>query len=204
MTVSKEGYVAQSGLITKGPYRWVNLNNTAEKIYYVIARISFSVKIGVNTLGFREGGATGLNFAIFTSEVLAMLKGHFQYEPDYLKEQPQAQIAQGTELLANAVSQFSTGNPAAPSSLSPVPQVIPAAPSPSPTKTSVTITSEPSGAEIAVDGQFDSSTPSKLLLSPGEHTIRVTRPGFKSWERKINVEQGRRRPSTRCWRRKKR
>jgi hypothetical protein len=41
-----------------------------------------------------------------------------------------------------------------------------------------------------VDGQFDSSTPSKLLLTAGEHTVRVTRPGFKPWERKITVEHG--------------
>jgi WD40 repeat protein len=43
MTVGKEGYEPQTITITSGPYRWVNLNNTAEKIYYVIAQTSYHV-----------------------------------------------------------------------------------------------------------------------------------------------------------------
>jgi hypothetical protein len=62
-----------------------------------------------------------------------------------------------------------------------------AAPVP-PTIVKIEITSEPSGAEIYVDGVFDSSTPAKLSLPVGEHSIRVTRPGFKRWERKIVVD----------------
>jgi S1-C subfamily serine protease len=151
--------------------------------------------IGVNTLGFREGGATGLNFAIFSSEIIQMLKEHFQYEPEYLKERPQAQesIAQvrNTQLPLTAGSQLSTGSEAAPPTVSSSPtSAISLAPVVPPAKTAITITSEPLGAEIAIDGQFDSSTPSKLMLAPGEHVVRVTRPGFKPWERKIVVESG--------------
>lgn len=139
--------------------------------------------IGVNTLAFREGGATGLNFAIFSSEVLDMLKLHFDFVPDYLKEQPRQVIAQAgsTTLPAEAATQLSATTTPAPSTNMP-----PTAP----VKTAISITSEPAGAEISVDGVFDSSTPSKLLLTTGEHTIRVTRPGFKPWERKIIVEVG--------------
>jgi len=57
-------------------------------------------------------------------------------------------------------------------------------------RVSVEISSEPPGADIYVDGKFDSSTPAKLLLSPGEHTIKIARLGFKGWERKIFVEPG--------------
>lgn len=151
--------------------------------------------IGVNTLGFREGGATGLNFAIFSSEVLQMLKEHFQYEPDYLREPQQVLVAraQGTELPTGAGAQLSTGNALVAGSPAAAPAVTPIqapAPIPPPAKTAVTVTSEPAGAEITIDGQFDSSTPSKILLTPGEHIVRVTRPGFKPWERKVNVEEG--------------
>ena len=45
MTVSKDGYVAKTILLTNGPFRWVNLNNTAEKIYYVVKATSFNVKL---------------------------------------------------------------------------------------------------------------------------------------------------------------
>jgi WD40 repeat protein len=56
--------------------------------------------------------------------------------------------------------------------------------------TAITINSEPTGAEVYVDGKFESSTPSKLLLSPGEHTIRVARPSYSPWERRLTVELG--------------
>ncbi|MDQ3816458.1 MAG: trypsin-like peptidase domain-containing protein [Acidobacteriota bacterium] len=143
--------------------------------------------IGVNTLAFREEGATGLNFSIFDSEVLDMLKQHLDYVPDYLKEQatPVQEVAQGgaTPLPTTQTMQLAAGTSA------PIP-IAQAPASIAPTKTAITVTSEPTGAEISVDGQFDSSTPSKLLLTQGEHTIRVTRPGFKVWERKITVEIG--------------
>jgi hypothetical protein len=52
------------------------------------------------------------------------------------------------------------------------------------------ISSEPTGAEIFINGVFNSSTPSKLKLGVGEYTIKVSRPGFKDWERRIVVEAG--------------
>lgn len=54
----------------------------------------------------------------------------------------------------------------------------------------INVTSEPDGAEIYVDDFYESSTPSKLTVSPGEHTLKVTRPGHKTWERRIRVEAG--------------
>ena len=57
-------------------------------------------------------------------------------------------------------------------------------------KTILDISSEPTGAEIFINGVFNSSTPSKLKLGVGEYTIKVARPGFKDWERRIVVEAG--------------
>lgn len=142
--------------------------------------------IGVNTLAFRDGGATGLNFAISDSEILDMLKQHFDFVPDYLKDQPRQEVAQAgtTQLPTGQAMQLSAGSgPAVVVTASTAPPVTPA-------KTAISVTSEPGGAEISVDGVFDSSTPSKLLLTAGEHTVRVSRPGFKTWERKITVEVG--------------
>jgi WD40 repeat protein len=117
MTVSKEGYIPQTITITAGPYRWVNANYTAEKIFYIIKQTSFHVKLQ------SVAEASGMNL-----------------------------------LPVNV--------------------------------TAITINSEPNGAEVYVDGKFESSTPSKLLLSPGEHAIRVTRPSYNPWERRITVELG--------------
>jgi len=54
----------------------------------------------------------------------------------------------------------------------------------------IQVTSEPDGAEIYIDGRYVGSTPSKELVTIGEHTVKVTRPGFTEWERKVTVEAG--------------
>jgi hypothetical protein len=54
----------------------------------------------------------------------------------------------------------------------------------------VDINSEPGGAEIYADGNLIGITPARMPLSVGEHTLKVTKPGYKDWERKIKVERG--------------
>lgn len=61
---------------------------------------------------------------------------------------------------------------------------------PTQTNAEITITSEPPGAEIYVDDGFESSTPSTLTVAGGQHTLKVTRPGYKDWERRINTPAG--------------
>lgn len=51
----------------------------------------------------------------------------------------------------------------------------------------VSITSDPSGADIYVDGAFTGNTPSTLHLSAGEHTIKIESAGKKPWERQLDV-----------------
>lgn len=51
----------------------------------------------------------------------------------------------------------------------------------------VSITSDPSGADIYVDGAFIGDTPSTLHLSTGEHTIKIEIAGKKTWERQLDV-----------------
>jgi len=54
----------------------------------------------------------------------------------------------------------------------------------------VTITSEPPGAEIEIDGTYEGNTPSQLSLQPAEYIIRVSRPGYKPWERRVIIKPG--------------
>ncbi len=58
------------------------------------------------------------------------------------------------------------------------------------TEVPVTITSEPTGAEIEIDGSYEGNTPSQLSLMPGEYIIRVSRPGYKVWERRVIIKPG--------------
>ncbi len=55
---------------------------------------------------------------------------------------------------------------------------------------SVTVTSEPAGADIEVDGSYEGNTPSQLSLAPAEYIIRVARAGFKPWERRVIIKAG--------------
>ncbi len=53
-----------------------------------------------------------------------------------------------------------------------------------------TITSEPSGADIYVDGQFVGQTPSTISLASGAHHFAVKAPGKKQWVRDVDVLPG--------------
>jgi hypothetical protein len=59
-----------------------------------------------------------------------------------------------------------------------------------PAKVPIQVTSEPEGSEIFIDGRYVGSTPSREMVSEGEHTLKVTRPGFTGWERKVTLEPG--------------
>jgi hypothetical protein len=52
------------------------------------------------------------------------------------------------------------------------------------------IKSEPDGAEITVDGNFVGSTPSSIFLKSGEHTVKITKSGFKPYDKFVRLEPG--------------
>ena len=54
----------------------------------------------------------------------------------------------------------------------------------------VTITSEPAGADIYVDGKFMGNTPSVLALPIGSRQIRVEAAGRKPWTRALEATAG--------------
>jgi hypothetical protein len=56
---------------------------------------------------------------------------------------------------------------------------------------SVALLSEPSGAEIYVDGQLTGSTPSTLELPAGNHQISIRLAGYQDWVRDVQVLAGR-------------
>lgn len=52
------------------------------------------------------------------------------------------------------------------------------------------ISSVPPSAEIEIDGSFVGNTPSSVAVAAGEHSIRITKAGYKPWERKIRTSSG--------------
>jgi hypothetical protein len=57
-------------------------------------------------------------------------------------------------------------------------------------KGSVNIASNPSGADVSVDGEFVGNAPAALKLAPGKHTLSVKMTGYKDWSREITVYSG--------------
>ena len=54
----------------------------------------------------------------------------------------------------------------------------------------ITIVSTPQGAAVEIDGAMLGNTPSNLTLSEGVHRIRISKPGYRSWEKSIQVSEG--------------
>lgn len=58
------------------------------------------------------------------------------------------------------------------------------------TELSISIKSDPDGADIMVDGKFVGNTPSIVKLKTGDHTISIKKKGFTLWERIISLSGG--------------
>jgi hypothetical protein len=56
--------------------------------------------------------------------------------------------------------------------------------------TKISVASSPAGADIEVDGGFVGNTPSTIDATAGEHTVTVSKNGYKSWERKLKTNGG--------------
>ncbi len=54
----------------------------------------------------------------------------------------------------------------------------------------IELVSDPSGADIELDGSFVGNTPSDVHVGEGDHTFTVKKAGFKDWERKLKVSAG--------------
>jgi PEGA domain len=54
----------------------------------------------------------------------------------------------------------------------------------------ITVSSDPTGAEVYVDGKFVGQTPSTIQLPAGSHHIELRSPGKQDWSRDLEVLQG--------------
>lgn len=54
----------------------------------------------------------------------------------------------------------------------------------------VSVSTNPDGADVYVDDQFYGNAPATLKLKPGKHMIRVKMPGYKDWSREIATDVG--------------
>ncbi len=57
-------------------------------------------------------------------------------------------------------------------------------------KPQLTITSQPDGAEIEINGEFIGNTPTTITTVDGKVTIKVTKNGYQPWERTLTLAGG--------------
>jgi hypothetical protein len=57
-------------------------------------------------------------------------------------------------------------------------------------KGTVNVSSNPSGADVLVDGDFVGNSPAALKLSPGKHTLTVKMSSYTDWSKEITVQSG--------------
>lgn len=100
---------------------------------------------------------------------------------------PSPLVAQPAPALTPATPPAPAAPAPAPPAPTPAPMVAPPA---SENAAMVQISSEPSGADILVDGSYIGSTPSQLKLKSGPHSVNITKKGFATWERSITVQSG--------------
>ncbi len=93
-------------------------------------------------------------------------------------------IPKGTEITAYINGDF----PLDEKKLHPADAASPSEPASS--QTTLQILSTPIGADVELDGSFVGNTPSSLSVPAGEHTIKVSKSGFKPWERKMKTIGG--------------
>lgn len=54
----------------------------------------------------------------------------------------------------------------------------------------LSVSSNPEGADIELDGSFVGNTPSELAIGPGDHTVAITKAGFTPWQRQLKTSAG--------------
>lgn len=52
----------------------------------------------------------------------------------------------------------------------------------------IAATSDPTGAQVTIDGVLKTATNNSLAIDPGFYTVRIAREGYIAWEKKIRVQ----------------
>ncbi len=95
------------------------------------------------------------------------------------------QALEGVNL--SSIPPAAPGSSPAASGATPAPGTAPSGPD---AVASVQLTSDPSGAEITIDGNYVGSTPSSVNVKPGTHAIKIAMTGYLPWVRSIETQGG--------------
>ncbi len=137
--------------------------------------------IGINTQKLIKKNVTGIGFALSSSDVLEVLHRFYPNIGPAPQQLTRGKAPVGAAETSDSASPMNTtalASESAPDSQTPS--------SPDGFGT-VTITSEPDGAEIFIDDKFHGNAPATLKLPAGSHAIVLKLPGRPDWHRTLEV-----------------
>lgn len=192
--VLEEVKVGEVVVIPKGGVAWATVTEAQSKrrmgrggklnINIDTVRLADGEKVALRAVKDAKGGG---HVGAMTGAIVATSIVFFPAAPLFLfMHGKDITIPKGTEVTA-----FINGD--APLDMA---KFQPQSPTPS-TETTTTasaatldFSSNPAGAEIEIDGNYAGNTPSSMSVAAGDHAIKISKTGFKPWERKLKISAG--------------
>lgn len=142
-----------------------------------------------------KGGSGKSRTGVMTGAVVATAIVFFPAAPlFFFVKGKNIEIPKGTEITAyvaaDTIINFSQPTATATPVTEPTPTTVPAPTTTTAASATVVIKSDPVGVEITVGDKFMGTTQSTLKLAPGEHTISLSKSGYKEWKRTITLNPG--------------
>jgi len=134
--------------------------------------------VGINTQKLIKKNVSGIGFALSATDLLEVLH-RFYPNAVPLTEKLSSPASQPTARTASqsAANENTESSESSKISLSSVPDGV----------GTVTISSDPDGAEIFVDDKFLGNAPATLKLPPGSHAVVLKFPRHADWRRTLEV-----------------
>jgi hypothetical protein len=192
-----------SGTITDDSGNTATYSGTQQTTSTSSTAVPYSFEYGIYTLSVEQRQKNGSFVALHRFQQKGIYRtmygiplGGKGHHPAHAVIQEAAEwinaggLAQASRFEAESVPAKSLPTPI------PVPSTIPAnsnAPTmdhPGSVTSVLDISSNPSSAEIEIDGGFVGDTPSSIEVSFGEHVLKIAKKGFLPWERTIRAMPG--------------
>jgi hypothetical protein len=145
---------------------------------------SINVPPGDHKIAVKKSGFVAWSRDISTSSGHVTINAELEEVPRPAATETAAPAAAKSHLVSQVMTSPAASTPAVPVGAS-----SPTAPalSDQPELVLVSVTSDPSGADIFVDSKGVGGAPKQLQLRPGSHSIVLVKQGYKDWSTKVTV-----------------
>ena len=152
-------------------------------------RLGNGDKVGLRAV---KGGSGGSRTGVMTGAVVATAIIFFPAAPlFFFIKGKNITIPKGTEITAYVAADTLIGSASlATLTETPTGTLISQPESSATDLSTISVKSNPDGAEITIDGKFMGTTQSTLKLPAGEHLVKIEKIGYKEWNRTVTLNAG--------------